>query len=364
MSTRMRPLWSQRYTEWAAARGGLHVAAASPVKSVIKLWHPACSPEFPVTHPTKLAGGLVCALFMAVLLDATLVPSRARSYAIHYLHLSAGKTGLRLSNDRARNLPHIIFWAWERPEDLRFLAPDRAGVAFLAKTIRFRSGTLNLPENSGVSFAVQSRHQPLEVSPDLPLMAVVRIEVFSGPPPQSYKPPVPPVFFTTTVPNALEDRLSSQIAELQNLPGVAAIQIDFDASTSEHAFYSALLQNVRAKLPASMPLSITALASWCMGDRWLTRLPPGTIDEAVPMLFRMGPDSANVAAFLRSGNDFPVPACRGSLGLSTDESLSKEVLTGKLIGLPSDWREKRIYVFSPRAWSQPAAEKILEVWQP
>jgi hypothetical protein len=113
-----------------------------------------------------------------------------------------------------------------------------------------------------------------------------------------------------------------------------------------------------------VPLSITALASWCIGDPWLEQLPPGTIDEAVPMLFRMGPDTANVAEFLRSGDDFRVPACQGSLGLSTDETLFSGQLKRTLFNVPSDWQNKRIYVFAPRAWTQPAAEAVLKEWQP
>ena len=36
------------------------------------------------------------------------------------------------------------------------------------------------------------------------------------------------------------------------------------------------------------------------------------------MLFRMGPDARNVAAYVESGNEFKVGACRTSLGLSMD----------------------------------------------
>jgi hypothetical protein len=124
-----------------------------------------------------------------------------------------------------------------------------------------------------------------------------------------------------------------------------------------------LLSDVRRNLPASFPLSITALASWCIGDSWLERLPPGTIDEAVPMLFRMGPDTAAVWRFLRSGQEFPVAGCQGSLGLSTDESLSNEVLSRHLPGMPSSWRDKRVYVFSPRLWTPSAADFVLKEWQ-
>ena len=47
-----------------------------------------------------------------------------------------------------------------------------------------------------------------------------------------------------------------------------------------------LLAEVRRRVPVSMPLSITALTSWCESDGWIAGLP---VVEAVPMLFRMGP---------------------------------------------------------------------------
>ncbi len=34
-------------------------------------------------------------------------------------------------------LPKIILWVWERPEDLRFLSAEKYGVAFLAQTLTF-----------------------------------------------------------------------------------------------------------------------------------------------------------------------------------------------------------------------------------
>jgi hypothetical protein len=197
-------------------------------------------------------------------------------------------------------------------------------------------------------------------------MAVVRIETAAPSRFETIPPQEKQATRTSNSPLAQSqrNRLASEIAAVQNFPGVSAIQIDFDAPASDHSFYASLLQDVRATLPASFPLSITALASWCMGDPWLEQLPPGTIDEAIPMLFRMGPDAANVSNFLHSSAEFPVAVCRTSLGISTDEPLSKELLSGKLSRSSSHWHEKRIYVFAPRAWSQSAAEKILKEWQP
>jgi hypothetical protein len=197
--------------------------------------------------------------------------------------------------------------------------------------------------------------QPLRIAPGTPLIAVARIET-----PSTNHSVSPAPFITIKI----RERIASEIASLQNIASVRAIQIDFDATTSQHVFYSALLQDVRRKLRREIPLSITALASWCVGDPWLAQLPPGTIDEAVPMLFRMGPDAANVAAFLRSSEEFRVPACRNSLGVSTDEPISQQLLTKQFPGMPAIWHKKRIYVFAPRAWTPSAANAILKEWQP
>ena len=40
--------------------------------------------------------------------------------------------------DRMGGLPPFVLWAWERPEDLRFINPQNIAVAFLAGTIRIR----------------------------------------------------------------------------------------------------------------------------------------------------------------------------------------------------------------------------------
>ncbi len=255
---------------------------------------------------------------------------------------------------RTNSLPEIIFWAWERPEDLGFLNPQHSGVAFLAKTIELPARNAN-PETTPARFIVRPRLQTLRIAPGTPLIAVVRIETPSTNRSVSAAPS------TTT---ETRERIASEIASLQNIPSVRAIQIDFDATTSQRAFYSALLQDVRRKLHTEIPLSITALASWCIGDPWLAQLPSGTIDEAVPMLFRMGPDAANVAAFLRSSEEFRVPACQNSLGVSTDEPISQQLLTKQFPGMPASWHKKRIYVFAPTPWTPSAANPILKEWQP
>ena len=117
----------------------------------------------------------------------------------------------------------------------------------------------------------------------------------------------------------------------------AAIQIDFDALRSERGFYRDLLGDLRSRLPASIPLSMTALASWCLDDDWISGLP---VDEAVPMLYRMGPDARAITTYLRGGGEFGPSSSRNSVGLSLDAQIA---------GLSS--AGKRVYLFSPHPWT-------------
>jgi uncharacterized protein DUF3142 len=267
----------------------------------------------------------------------------------------SSRTHAVFARAHTNSVPAVIFWAWERPEDLRFLDSQRAGVAFLAKTIYLPPRDSN-PEATPARIVVRPRLQPLLTAPGTALIAVVRIET----------PSTKRSAFPSAVPHItseIRETIADEIASLQNIPSIRAIQIDFDASTSQHNFYSALLQDVRGKLRPDISLSITALASWCIGDPWLAQLPAGTIDEAVPMLFRMGPDTANVAKFLNSGENFRVAACQNALGVSTDEPISLQLLTRRFPGMPANWREKRIYVFAPRAWTPSAADSVLQEWK-
>jgi hypothetical protein len=77
-------------------------------------------------------------------------------------------------------MPPLVFWAWERPDDLRDLDARRAGVAFLAGTIFIRSIA---PDGGGApdeGVVLRPRLQPLRVPEGVPLMAVVRIETKQG----------------------------------------------------------------------------------------------------------------------------------------------------------------------------------------
>jgi hypothetical protein len=214
-----------------------------------------------------------------------------------------------------------MVWAWERPEDLRFIDPRQVGVAFLAKTIYLTSEEV----------VARPRLQPLRVPAGAALVAVARIE------PDRLSPP--------KFGQAQRRQAASAIAELARLPGVVAVQVDFDATRSQHSFYKDLLYDLRQQLLQGTGLSMTALASWCLYDDWVSAL---AVEEAVPMLFRMGADDREVRLYLDRGQDFRPSRCRLSLGLSTDEPWPR---------LPSG---RRVYVFHPRPWSPEAIRTITE----
>jgi len=214
------------------------------------------------------------------------------------------------------NLPPVIVWAWERPEKLDFINTEKVGVAFLAGTLRLQGDRL----------VRKPRLQPLELAPGTKLIAVVRIE--------------------SDHPSLSQDQLQQSVHEvirLAELSNISVVQIDFDATTSERDFYRTLLTHVRRELPPSISLSITALASWCAGDRWLD---DAAIDEAVPMLFRMGIDQRH----FQSRPEFDAPICRGAAGVSTDEPVTPPAVD-------------RLYIFNPKPWSRESLNNVLEAYK-
>lgn len=207
------------------------------------------------------------------------------------------------ARDPLPGFPRVILWAWENPQNLDFIDPRTTGVAFLAKTLLL----------GGHQAIVRPRLQPLRVPPGTRLIAVVRLESAGR----------------DDLPRSAE--IAPAIAEMAQRPGISALQIDYDARFSERSFYRDVIAEVKRRLPDRFPVSITALASWCNGDGWIATLP---VSDAVPMLFRMGPER------YRPGSGFRVPLCQSSVGVSMDEPLAR---------LP---RGRRVYIFHPGPWTQ------------
>lgn len=221
-----------------------------------------------------------------------------------------------------QKMPPRILWAWERKEDLRFLDPKRFGVAFLAQTLKLNISNVSLVP----------RRQPLEVAPGSYMIAVTRIETDKR---KDARPILDP---------DQRRRAIDLIKQTLDLPDVKAIQIDFDAGVSERQFYRELMKSLRAELPADIPLTMTALASWCAGDNWFNDLP---VDEAIPMAFVMGADSERIKDFLTKGNDWREPLCRGSYGFALEEPINAEIKG-----------DRRIYFFKSSAWVEDDLAKL------
>jgi len=219
-------------------------------------------------------------------------------------------------------VPSVVLWAWEQPQDLRDIDPARVGVASLARTLTL----------SGARVVARPRFQPLRLPPLTRVVAVGRIESDGAHAP--------------TLSVRQRHRAVTELAALVR-PGVVAVQVDFDARSSQRAFYRELLVDLRRTLPDSIALSITALGSWCAGDRWLGGLP---VDEVVPMLFRMGADDRAVrASFAAREDGFASGVCATSLGMATDEPVSS------LRGI------ERVYVFHAGSWTREALRRALDL---
>jgi hypothetical protein len=211
----------------------------------------------------------------------------------------------------------LVLWAWERPEDLRFLRPGGAQVGVLAATIRL----------NGDRADTHPRSVPLQVTPGVSVIAVVRIEVGEG----------------AILDARQRERTAGWIREIAKRPQYAGLQIDFDAPASARRFYGDLLQDLR---PDFERLTITALASWCFEeDSWVAALP---VDEVAPMLFRMGPGGRGLLTQLEDDRGFPERRCQAAIGIATDE--------------PLRWRPeaRRVYVFDPQPWTEQSYQAVVE----
>lgn len=210
--------------------------------------------------------------------------------------------------------PPLVLWAWERAEDLRFLSSlpaDSIGVAYLHASVSLY----------GPSVIVHRRAASLQVPAGSWQLPVVHIEADRAPLPILQE-------------GQRKELLRVLLVESARA-GNGRLQLDFEARPSQRAFYRQLLFELRRELGPRFPLSITALASWCLGDRWLADVP---VDEIVPMFYRLGEGGPRLRAELRRGSDLAAE-CRRALGLITDEPM---------VPPPSP---RRLYLFSPAPWT-------------
>jgi hypothetical protein len=234
----------------------------------------------------------------------------------HLRHRVLRRNSSNIAQPTMQNEPSTMLWAWETPQDLTTLDPAKTGVAFLSRELLLGKGV-----------QVRPRRQPLRLPDNTWLMAVVRIETAPD--------------FTATADTLAET--VRDIAAVAQQPNVRAVQVDFDATASQRAFYSAVLNQLRKQLPSNVPISITALVGWCGDNSWLHQLP---VDEAVPMFFRMGGPAPLRATRPKDASVVHEPLCSGSVGISTDETW------------PAIHSRERVYVFLPGSWTQQELARV------
>ncbi len=218
-------------------------------------------------------------------------------------------------------LPPVVLWAWERPEHLEFIDTAKIGIAFLAETIILEEGSLR----------VVKRVNPIKFTVGAKLIPVIRIEIHG-----SANTPIDSSQSASSV-----DAISNYVTIVRT----NILQLDFDARQSDRDWYKQLLLSLRATLPSKTKISITALASWCIHDAWIDSL---AIDEAVPMLFRLGIAQKSVTEYLRAGGGFTSKKAAGCLGISTDELFD---------ALPN---HERLYIFANRSWTKALLDSTLD----
>lgn len=248
------------------------------------------------------------------------------------------------------NNPKLTLWAWERDEDLSYIEPSKVRVAYFAGTVfvrgssvRFRPRTqkLKLPKNA-VAFPVfrieSIRASNVSNEPHcLTLSGLQRDDDLNVP--------------CTEAASFVAKTIAARMEKLQQSNLQQSVQIDFDALEDERPFYKELLKNLRKELPTGTKISITSLASWLLADKWMER---GSVDEAVAMLFSIGPGKKEVLSVLKkrkldSGVKIPV-----AIGISASEHATNKVLFELGVQRKTD----NLYIFSSRPWTEQRLRSI------
>ena len=196
--------------------------------------------------------------------------------------------------------PKEFWWYWDRPaEQLPTPAPG-VGAAILVTHVIF----------SGQGYTLQPRRSALRLPQGTVTMPVIHVEV----------DPALPFAANAAQSNALREAVLEAV-----LRGSSAwVQLDFEARQSQREFWRTSVHGIKAALPSSVKLSVTALASWCYQDRWIGDAP---VDEIVPMYFRL--NRARHDYLVRSAAGVSEPRCASAHGVADDEPNWTAALPGR-----------------------------------
>ncbi len=213
--------------------------------------------------------------------------------------------------------PQLVLWSWQRQDNLSFVKKS----TLIAPLI----GTISINRNG---LHVSPRSNPLTLDPSTRLIPVVRLEIN----PRS------------SVNEQTLEKIIFHILALTQPCKSKELQIDFDATVSQRPFYEKLLTQLRKTLP-NTKLSITALASWCLSDPWIEKLP---IDYAVPMVYNLGEDERSIKRFILNTKQWKSGKCCGYIGLHQKKLFMK---------IPKGWT---VFVFNDEAWTLESYENLLK----
>jgi hypothetical protein len=217
---------------------------------------------------------------------------------------------VRPAHPALAHLPTEILWAWERPEDLRWL-PANIGVAYVASSIMLKNDKA----------LIRRRTAPLLLANTTAVVPVLHIDVSWNHPPVKSQQQI--------------DTITHELLRVARSGNRNVVQLDFEVGRSQRAFLARTIAAVRAQLDPRIALSSTALASWCLDDYWLHEI---EADEVIPMVFRMGREQHALRQRIVQQGGFTQERCRSAIGFSSDEPMMA-VNTG------------RHYYFSPKSWT-------------
>jgi hypothetical protein len=225
-------------------------------------------------------------------------------FRLHQLKLLATLAGIACTAAAApedRSLPGEMWWYWDRPAAQLPLPAPGVGAAVVTTHVVL----------SGESFARQPRRSALHLPDGVATIPVIHVEV----------DPARPFAGNAGQIDALRDA----VVDVARRGGPSAwVQLDFEARKSQREFWRSAVQAIRSALPTGVKFSVTALASWCYGDRWLGDVP---VDEVVPMYFRLGRTRPDYV--LRSAVGVSEPRCAQAYGIADDEPPWPVVFSGR-----------------------------------
>ena len=227
---------------------------------------------------------------------------------------------------RIDQMPRLVLWSWEHNDNFRFLNPGMAAVAYYEGTIVLGRGIATL----------RKRKNPLVLKDAVDRFPVFRIE-------NAHPKEAPSALSLTSAVQTIADYVATHHCRV--------VQIDYDAAQGDRKQYIWYLEQLRHRLPAKTAISITALSSWCLGDKWLQNAP---VDETVAMMFTMGARRGEVISALSRGLPDSGAECVQSLGVSINEPDTNRQLSK----LGTIKQAKHVYAFSALGWTKRTYDQL------